>query len=398
MHCHRNSTEPQSAKTSGYSSENLLTSATGGVTLGYDPALRLYQVVGAATTRLAYDGVNAIAEYNGSNALQRRYVFGPGIDQPLVQYEGTGTTDRRFMSADERGSIISLTDSSGALLNIDRYDEYGKPQSTNAGRFQYTGQMWIGEIGAYYYKARVYLPHLGIFAQTDPIGSGGSPNLYAYVLNDPLNFSDPMGLEEEIVVTGHRTPVEVNVEASALVPTLHFGDMTSLGLPGMSTEVEVGLGEDIIITASRSPSRSGHPFTEQSPKQQQQNCYTNLDIRRARRDPKVQQAMDEAIAKSNAEGGGLSQVEYGFWSSNASSRSGVVVWRVGTSHLSHTIFPNDVKPWPWLPWFYGANKPNTFWHSHIPDDALSEEDVENRDPGTSVVAFTNEGNMYCYPG
>ena len=45
-------TKPQSGKTYGYSSENLLTSSTGGTsaTLGYDPALRLYQVAGAATT------------------------------------------------------------------------------------------------------------------------------------------------------------------------------------------------------------------------------------------------------------------------------------------------------------------------------------------------------------
>ena len=184
--------EPQSGKTYGYSSENLLTSASGGVTLGYDPATRLYQVAGAATTRFAYDGVNAIADYDGSNALQHRYVFAPGIDQPVVQYDASG--NRAFLGADERGSIVSLTDSSGTLIGLNRYDEYGKPQSTNIGRFQYTGQMWLSEIGAYYYKARVYLPHLGIFAQTDPIGHGGGINLYAYTGNDPINLTDPMGL------------------------------------------------------------------------------------------------------------------------------------------------------------------------------------------------------------
>jgi RHS repeat-associated protein len=146
-------------------------------------------------TRFAYDGVNALAEYDGGNGLQRRYVFGPGIDNPIVQYEGSGTTDRRFMGKDEHGSIISLTDSAGALIAINRYDEYGKPQSTNTGRFQYTGQMWLSELGAYYYKARVYLPHLGIFAQTDPSGTDGGVNLYAYVLNDPINGRDPTGLE-----------------------------------------------------------------------------------------------------------------------------------------------------------------------------------------------------------
>ncbi len=187
-------TEPQTAKTYGYSSENLLTSTSGGVTLGYDPLLRLYNVNGATTTRFAYDGLNAIAEYNATNALQRRFVFGPGVDEVIVQYEGTGTTSRRFMSSDERGSVISLTDNTGVLLNLNRYDEYGKPQSTNVGRFQYTGQKWIAEAGLYDYKFRDYLPHLGIFAQTDPIRQAGGVNLYAYVGGDPVNWTDPLGL------------------------------------------------------------------------------------------------------------------------------------------------------------------------------------------------------------
>jgi RHS repeat-associated protein len=186
--------EPQSGKTYGYSSENLLTSASGSVTLGYDPALRLYQVAGGTTTRFAYDGANVIADYDGSNALQHRYVFA-GMDQPIVQYDSSG--NRAFLGSDERGSVISLTDSSGALIGLNSYDEYGKPASGNSGRFQYTGQMWLSEIGAYNYKARVYLPHLGIFAQTDPIRyNGDGPNLYVYTLNDPVNFTDPRGLSE----------------------------------------------------------------------------------------------------------------------------------------------------------------------------------------------------------
>jgi RHS repeat-associated protein len=191
--------DPTSGKTYGYSSENLLTSASGGVTLGYDPAMRLYQIAGAATTRFAYDGVNAIAEYDGSNALQRRFILDAG--QPIVQYEGSGTTNRRFLGSDERGSVISATDSSGTLIGLNTYDEYGKPVASNIGRFQYTGQMWLSEIGAHYYKARVYLPHLGIFAQTDPVGYGDSPNWYAYVSNDPVNQIDELG-----TFTGSRIP------------------------------------------------------------------------------------------------------------------------------------------------------------------------------------------------
>ena len=188
--------EPQSGKTYGYSSENLLTSASGGVTIAYDPAMRLQQITAAATTKFAYDGLDTIAEYDGAGTMLARYVFGPGIDQPLERYDGSGTSNKASLHAGERGSVISLTDSAGALLNINRYDEYGKPLSTNAGRFQYTGQMWLPEAGLYHYKARVYLPQLGVFAQTDPIGYGGSPNLYAYVLNDPINLTDPLGLQD----------------------------------------------------------------------------------------------------------------------------------------------------------------------------------------------------------
>ncbi len=61
-------------------------------------------------------------------------------------------------------------DSSGGTIASNSYDEYGIPAAGNVGRFQYTGQSWIPELGMYHYKARIYSPTLGRFLQTDPIG------------------------------------------------------------------------------------------------------------------------------------------------------------------------------------------------------------------------------------
>ncbi len=182
--------------TYGYDVFNRLTSA-GAATLGYDPAGRLYETIGGGvTTRFLYDGLDVVAEYNASNVMQRRFVHGPGIDEPIVWYEGSGTTDRRWLVQDQLGSVIAVTNSSGAAISVNTYDEYGIPGAANTGRFQYTGQIWLPEAQLYHYKARIYDPALGRFLQSDPILYAGGMNLYAYVGNDPVNARDPWGLQE----------------------------------------------------------------------------------------------------------------------------------------------------------------------------------------------------------
>ena len=165
------------------------------VSLTYDPLGRLQTTTAASvTTNFLYDGSMLVAEYDNSGNILRRYVPGPGVDEPLVLYPGTGTTGRRWLHADDQGSIIAWSDSTANPQATYGYGPSGEPSAWTGVRYRYTGQLMIPEALLYNYKARVYDPGLGRFLQTDPVGYASDINAYSYTRSDPINGKDELGL------------------------------------------------------------------------------------------------------------------------------------------------------------------------------------------------------------
>jgi RHS repeat-associated protein len=191
-----------------YDRENRLASASSAslaVSYHYDALGRLIERIAVnSTNRLYYAGWQLIAEYDGTGALQKKYVYGPGIDEPVRMTSGGVNY---YYHADGLGSVTEITSSTGQLVESYRYDVYGGPtilapdsrlltSSAIGNRLLFTGRDYDLDTGWYNYRYRYYNPALGRFVQPDPIRTKSGWNLYRYCRNNPVNASDPRGLCE----------------------------------------------------------------------------------------------------------------------------------------------------------------------------------------------------------
>src|SRR5437588_12921919 len=106
---------------------------------------------------------------------------------------------RRFLIL---GSITSLTDPAGAVVETNEYDSFGRELSHTGPvvhPYRYTAREWEADTNLYYYRARYYDQSTGRFLSEDPIGFAGGINFFDYSFNNPAKFIDPSGLAVTIV-------------------------------------------------------------------------------------------------------------------------------------------------------------------------------------------------------
>jgi RHS repeat-associated protein len=190
------------------------------------------------TTRFGYDGVEVWVDLTSANALQTRYMHGDAVDQLFARISSGGTA--AWYLTDRLGSVRDIVNSSGSVIDHLDYDGFGnatETQPTNGDRYKWTGREFDTETSLQYNRARYYDPFSGRWLSMDPFGfRPGDANLYRYVMNTPVNASDPSGL--------WRLGIDLHIPWGG--PLFMFGWTINMSVGtggfGLSGGVGVGLG------------------------------------------------------------------------------------------------------------------------------------------------------------
>ena len=108
-----------------------------------------------------------------------------------------------------RPSCPSRNRDDSSRITTGTYDSFGNiiaSTGTLTNSSRYTGREFDTKTSLYYYRARYYDPAAGRFLREDPFGFQAGANFYAYTLNQPSNFTDPLGLDIAVVENGPTAP------------------------------------------------------------------------------------------------------------------------------------------------------------------------------------------------
>src|SRR5688572_26734951 len=141
-------------------------------------------------------GLRPAAELDGEGKVVSRFVYADRINVP--EYVERGGRTYRII-ADRLGSVRVVIDAeTGEVAQRMDYDEFGRVlQDTNPGfqPFGFAGGLYDHLTGLVRFGARDYEPSVGRWTAPDPLlFIGGQTNLYVYVENGPVNWTDPYGL------------------------------------------------------------------------------------------------------------------------------------------------------------------------------------------------------------
>src|SRR2546425_5263693 len=159
---------------------------------------RVEKKVGSAYTEILYDGYGYVTAFHDRTTWSQ--LFSPSVGgRQIMKYQTSLTL---FLHGNTLGSTQTITDQAGVVVQDALYYPWGQ-------RWTYVGTLWderFASLGQRDSEAtldptlfRTYSSGQGRWLSPDPIGGDisnpQSLNRYAYVLNNPASFTDPLGLD-----------------------------------------------------------------------------------------------------------------------------------------------------------------------------------------------------------
>ncbi len=154
-----------------------------------------------------------VVNEDGAYKETRRY-----LPNAIQTRHSTGVVDTRYLHKDHLGSIDTITNKDGKIIEKVYFDVWGKRESIDSSQWNttarsqeantlvsvlditprgFTGHEHVDHADIIHMNGRIYDPTLGRFLQADPFiqapNNSQSLNRYSYIFNNPLSGIDPSG-------------------------------------------------------------------------------------------------------------------------------------------------------------------------------------------------------------
>jgi RHS repeat-associated protein len=220
------------------------------------------QTAGGTTASYTWDTTQSVPLLLSDTT--NSYIYAPN-GLPIEQVSVTGTPT--YLHHDQLGSTRLLTSTTGSVLATFSYDAYGNrtgATGTATTPLGYAGEYRDDNTGLVYLRARWYDPATAQFLTVDPLAAiTGEP--YNYANNNPLNQTDPTGLDANPLLGGLDTDLG-NIENSignAIVN--HIGQVAEVGAIAVCADATFGVCLAVtaagLSTSEIQNASSSHPST-----------------------------------------------------------------------------------------------------------------------------------------
>ena len=177
-----------------------------------------------------------------STGTQEMHYISAGNGLCAIIVRTNGTDAYYYTYTDHLGSILTVTNSTGAVVTEQNFDPWGRYRDANTWAYTannapptglpiwlyrgYTGHEHLPKFALINMNGRLYDPVLGRMLSPDNYTQGGTQgyNRYSYVLNNPLRYNDPTGQVVDpisMAIYGAVIGAVVNVGVGLITGEIH---------------------------------------------------------------------------------------------------------------------------------------------------------------------------------